>query len=516
MDSRKSRYFYLITILFISSYACSAGGNADQPVSPTSTAPEGPGEGLTLEPPTQTSSNLAQELTQTTQPDAIATALSSKNCLITANLVAVTDADKGFCFLYPNDHTLEESDFGVRVIAPIPPNSVEYIPGTITIENLGSAGGLTTQLFADQRIAFLSNTEFPPTTSSKVINEQNAVLAEGVGLPGIFGTKEMFVVNNGYAYRFSMHPEGQQNAEDLWTTLLNSFKFLELSPPQVQEDCVNDSAFVSDVTLLDGTLISPGTTTMKVWEMKNDGTCSWNVGYSIIQTNPNNGFLIANPIVVGVPHEVLPGENANIAVFVKLSPSPSIGSQYKAQFQMQTADHQLFGSTPFALVTALTGNGVCPPAFANLVPLIDIADNYCLLHPNNFTPNLTPSGMQGGVLTGPAPSSSGESAVVSLSVEKIGNVGGKTSQLFASEQIAIMQASGSPPSTSTVTLGGYSAVAAEGLPGILGTRIVFVVFDSTGYILTLFPIDNSVPTQTAKAEAFWTVILDSFSFFFTP
>jgi hypothetical protein len=41
----------------------------------------------------------------------------------------------------------------------------------------------------------------------------------------------------------------------------------------------NDSAFVSDVTVPDGTVMKPGNDFVKIWAIKNTGTCTWDEGY---------------------------------------------------------------------------------------------------------------------------------------------------------------------------------------------------------------------------------------------
>ncbi len=45
--------------------------------------------------------------------------------------------------------------------------------------------------------------------------------------------------------------------------------------------CKN-SIYVSDVTIPDGTLISPGTSYVKTWMFQNTGTCSWDANYQLI------------------------------------------------------------------------------------------------------------------------------------------------------------------------------------------------------------------------------------------
>jgi len=47
----------------------------------------------------------------------------------------------------------------------------------------------------------------------------------------------------------------------------------------VAATCTDDSEFVSDVTVPDGTSFEPGTVFRKTWRIRNSGTCTWDAGY---------------------------------------------------------------------------------------------------------------------------------------------------------------------------------------------------------------------------------------------
>jgi hypothetical protein len=47
-------------------------------------------------------------------------------------------------------------------------------------------------------------------------------------------------------------------------------------PPTV---CTDNSVFVADVTIPDGTVVNPGQAFTKVWRVRNSGTCAWNANY---------------------------------------------------------------------------------------------------------------------------------------------------------------------------------------------------------------------------------------------
>lgn len=45
--------------------------------------------------------------------------------------------------------------------------------------------------------------------------------------------------------------------------------------------CSNNLTFLSDLTIPDGTLVAPGSTIDKRWEVENSGSCNWEEGYRI-------------------------------------------------------------------------------------------------------------------------------------------------------------------------------------------------------------------------------------------
>ena len=55
-------------------------------------------------------------------------------------------------------------------------------------------------------------------------------------------------------------------------------------------DACNNSSFVSDVTIPDGTVLPAGQNFDKVWSVKNTGSCTWDDGYALVYiggSNPN-------------------------------------------------------------------------------------------------------------------------------------------------------------------------------------------------------------------------------------
>lgn len=49
----------------------------------------------------------------------------------------------------------------------------------------------------------------------------------------------------------------------------------------------NDASFLEDVTIPDGTTFSPGKRFLKMWRLRNGGTCTWTSDYDLIFVGGN-------------------------------------------------------------------------------------------------------------------------------------------------------------------------------------------------------------------------------------
>jgi hypothetical protein len=52
--------------------------------------------------------------------------------------------------------------------------------------------------------------------------------------------------------------------------------------------CQNGLAFIADITIPDGTLVTPGSFIDKTWEVENTGTCGWTADYSLRHVGGSN------------------------------------------------------------------------------------------------------------------------------------------------------------------------------------------------------------------------------------
>lgn len=60
------------------------------------------------------------------------------------------------------------------------------------------------------------------------------------------------------------------------------------STPQPSPPCQNGLAFIADITIPDGTVVTPGAVFDKTWEVENIGTCGWTEEYSLRHVGGSN------------------------------------------------------------------------------------------------------------------------------------------------------------------------------------------------------------------------------------
>ena len=93
------------------------------------------------------------------------------------------------------------------------------------------------------------------------------------------------------------------------TTVSTSPSFAQ---PGVQTSSCDIGGFVKDVTVPDGTTVSAGQTFTKTWEIKNNGTCTWNKNYSIVFYG---GTQMAKETVYSfTDKDIKPSESVQISV----------------------------------------------------------------------------------------------------------------------------------------------------------------------------------------------------------
>jgi Ig-like domain from next to BRCA1 gene len=114
----------------------------------------------------------------------------------------------------------------------------------------------------------------------------------------------------------------------------------ETTPTQILCD---DAAWVSDVTVPDGTQMSPGQDFVKTWNIRNTGSCTWGTGYVPIFAYGEKMGGIAEPL----NGAVAPGEEVEISVRFK---APSNTGEFASTWRMANASNIPFGENFFVLI----------------------------------------------------------------------------------------------------------------------------------------------------------------------
>jgi hypothetical protein len=100
----------------------------------------------------------------------------------------------------------------------------------------------------------------------------------------------------------------------------------------------DSSAFVSDVTIPDGTVIAPGQTFVKTWLLRNAGTCTWSKSYYL--TFVSGDDLDGVETLIG--QSVSPGGQAKVSVSLT---APDSYATYTGYWRLANASGVAFGAS---------------------------------------------------------------------------------------------------------------------------------------------------------------------------
>lgn len=105
----------------------------------------------------------------------------------------------------------------------------------------------------------------------------------------------------------------------------------------VQAPC-DRAAFVTDVTVPDGSDFHAGDTLTKTWRLRNNGTCTWTSGYSLIFDHGDAmGAPASQQLTTGT---VAPGQSIDVSV--NLTAPGSVGT-YRGYFLLRNPSGAVFG-----------------------------------------------------------------------------------------------------------------------------------------------------------------------------
>ena len=111
---------------------------------------------------------------------------------------------------------------------------------------------------------------------------------------------------------------------------------------QFVESCYN-SAFVSDLTIRDDTVLMLGETFKKIWRIQNTGTCPWKEDFAMTFFSGTSMDGITSPI----NQYVAPGKIAKISVPMT---APKTEGTYTGYWILSTSDGSKFGQVVYVRV----------------------------------------------------------------------------------------------------------------------------------------------------------------------
>jgi hypothetical protein len=99
----------------------------------------------------------------------------------------------------------------------------------------------------------------------------------------------------------------------------------------------NRAEFVLDVTIPDGTTLPPGAEFLKIWRLKNSGSCIWNSNYRLVF---ESGDFMGVYEVFSLRSNVLPGESVDISANLVAPNNPGL---YRSNWKLRSPDGVIFG-----------------------------------------------------------------------------------------------------------------------------------------------------------------------------
>lgn len=101
--------------------------------------------------------------------------------------------------------------------------------------------------------------------------------------------------------------------------------------------------FISDVTVPDNTEIAAGTTFVKTWRMKNNGSCTWTPGYAVVFYN---GDAMSGPTSAPITNgTVPPGSTVDVSVSLIAPVTPGL---YRGNWRLRNTAGAVFGIGNYA------------------------------------------------------------------------------------------------------------------------------------------------------------------------
>lgn len=107
--------------------------------------------------------------------------------------------------------------------------------------------------------------------------------------------------------------------------------------PLAATACTDKAKFVKDVTYPDNTQVLGGETFIKIWRIKNVGTCTWTKDYDLVYYR---GYKMGSTSPKALLQSVAPGETIDLKVTFT---APVSAGTYRSEWRLQNAAGKAFG-----------------------------------------------------------------------------------------------------------------------------------------------------------------------------
>jgi len=114
--------------------------------------------------------------------------------------------------------------------------------------------------------------------------------------------------------------------------------------------CLNNLVFLEDLTIPDGTLVSPGSVIDKRWNVENNGNCNWDERFSL-------KLVAGSEMGAPVQQALYPARSGTQATVRILFTAPPEPGTYRSAWQAFSPEGELFGDPIFIEVVVEAPEG---------------------------------------------------------------------------------------------------------------------------------------------------------------
>jgi len=108
------------------------------------------------------------------------------------------------------------------------------------------------------------------------------------------------------------------------------------------EDCLR-AAFVRDGTIPDGSTLLANSTFTKTWELKNEGSCTWDSRFAVVFAGKGSAMSGPASTPITTDRQIKPGETVEVSVPLR---APGEPGDYEGYWMLRSDTNQTFGTGP--------------------------------------------------------------------------------------------------------------------------------------------------------------------------